>query len=438
MSMSKTLSYGTDILFIIFAVYLFFYYFDIFLKRRKRTVLSMIGLVIFMAWQFEMSSVNLLPAYGNIIVTIITTLFAVAQIYEGKFWNKCIFTIAFNAIWMLIETISGNILLTYCCEFTDLQALGTLGSFTSKIVFMIAITALKRVFTKDEIKELPVRYSFMLVLIPIGSIYIMNNIFMLGYKLHSNRANIQSAVTAVILLGVNVLVFYIYIKLADDLQLRRMTSVYEQQLDLCERHQQERELSILRLRDMRHNMKNNLVSILAYAENGDNEKIIRFVNEIMEEGGIKTSTVTNSGNIVIDSLIGYWYVEAKKVGIDFSVNLNIPMEMPFRGADICLILGNLLENAVEAAQKAECKKYIRLHMKYDKNNLLLFVENNYKGVLIKTKDKRLKSTKTDAENHGVGLSSVYRIAAKYHGVVTIDDDVANRFLIRVVLYGKQE
>ena len=438
MSMSKTLSYGTDILFIIFAVYLFFYYFDIFLKRRKRTVLSMIGLVIFMAWQFEMSSVNLLPAYGNIIVTIITTLFAVAQIYEGKFWNKCIFTIAFNAIWMLIETISGNILLTYCCEFTDLQALGTLGSFTSKIVFMIAITALKRVFTKDEIKELPVRYSFMLVLIPIGSIYIMNNIFMLGYKLHSNRANIQSAVTAVILLGVNVLVFYIYIKLADDLQLRRMTSVYEQQLDLCERHQQERELSILRLRDMRHNMKNNLVSILAYAENGDNEKIIRFVNEIMEEGGIKTSTVTNSGNIVIDSLIGYWYVEAKKVGIDFSVNLNIPMEMPFRGADICLILGNLLENAVEAAQKAEGKKYIRLHMKYDKNNLLLFVENNYKGVLIKTKDKRLKSTKTDAENHGVDLSSLNLINNKYHGVVTIDDDVANRFLIRVVLYGKQE
>lgn len=438
MSMSKILSYGTDILFIIFAVYLFFYYFDIFLKRRKRTVLSMIGLVIFMAWQFEMSSVNLLPAYGNIIVTIITTLFAVAQIYEGKFWNKCIFTIAFNAIWMLIETISGNILLTYCCEFTGLQALGTLGSFTSKIVFMIAITALKRVFTKDEIKELPVRYSFMLVLIPIGSIYIMNNIFMLGYRLHSNRANIQSAVTAVILLGVNVLVFYIYIKLADDLQLRRMTSVYEQQLDLCERHQQERELSILQLRDVRHNMKNNLVSILAYAENGDNEKIIRFVNEIMEEGGIKTSTVTNSGNIVIDSLIGYWYVEAKKVGIDFSVNLNIPMEMPFRGADICLILGNLLENAVEAAQKAEGKKYIRLHMKYDKNNLLLFVENNYKGVLIKTKDKRLKSTKTDAGNHGVGLSSVYRIAAKYHGVVTIDDGVTNRFLIRVVLYGKQK
>ena len=42
----------------------------------------------------------------------------------------------------------------------------------------------------------------------------------------------------------------------DDLQLRRMTSVYEQQLELCERHQQERELSMLQLRDIKHNMKN--------------------------------------------------------------------------------------------------------------------------------------------------------------------------------------
>lgn len=93
-----------------------------------------------------------------------------------------------------------------------------------------------------------------------------------------------------------------------------MNAVYEQQLELCERHQQEREISTLQLRDVRHNMKNNLVSILAYAENKECEKIIGFVNEIMEEGGVTISTITNSGNIVIDSLIGYWYVTAKIKG----------------------------------------------------------------------------------------------------------------------------
>ena len=87
----------------------------------------------------------------------------------------------------------------------------------------------------------------------------MNNIFQLSYEVNNVNADFKSAVTAIILLFVNILIFYIYIKLAEDLQLRRMTSVYEQQLELCERHQQEREVSMLQLRDAKHNMKNNLV-----------------------------------------------------------------------------------------------------------------------------------------------------------------------------------
>ena len=292
--------------------------------------------------------------------TTIVTFVSVMTAYEGEFWNKCIFAFVFNAIWMMIETLSGYVLLSYCNRFTHLQVFGILGSFISKLIFLVLIFALKKVLMNDEIKELSVKYSVMLVLIPTGSIYVMNEIFLFSYKIDSNRANFHSAIAAIILLCMNVLIFYIYMKLTDDLRLKRMNAVYEQQLELCERHQQEREISTLQLRDVRHNMKNNLVSILAYAENKECEKIIGFVNEIMEEGGVTISTITNSGNIVIDSLIGYWYVTAKNKGIDFTVTISIPMKMPFKGADICLILGNLLENAVEAAEKVNGKRKILL------------------------------------------------------------------------------
>ena len=314
----------------------------------------------------------------------------------------------------------------------------SVGSFVSKIFFMLVIFALKKVFTDEEIKELPAKYSILLVLIPTGSIYIMNNIFMLGFTVDNNHASFNSAITAIILLGMNVLIFYIYMKLADDLCLRRMTSIYEQQLELCERHQQEREISILRLRDAKHNMKNNLVSILAYAENREYEKITAFVNEILGTGGMITTDISHSGNIVIDSLISYWFMAAKQKKIEFSVDICVPMMMPFKGADVCLILGNLLENAVEAAEKVEGKRQIKIKIKYDKNNLLVFVSNSYSGTLIKTKDNRLKSTKADAENHGVGLSSVYRAITKYHGAVVIDDSIPECFIIRVLLYGNQK
>lgn len=139
----------------------------------------------------------------------------------------------------------------------------------------------------------------------------MNNIFMLGFANNTGRTRINSTFTVLILLGMNILIFYVYMKLADDLRLRRMAAVYEQQLELCERHQQERELSMLQLRDIKHNMKNNLISILAYAENKEYEKMTGFIEEIMGEGGMVIASISNSGNIVIDSLIGYWYVTAQ-------------------------------------------------------------------------------------------------------------------------------
>ena len=436
MLLNRVVLNSVNVLLIMFALYLFSYYFDMFFTKKKKKIILVTGYSIFIMWQLILLNANILPVYINISITIVITFISAMLVYEGGSWNKCIFTLAFNAIWMMIETVSGYVLSIFCNRFIHSQAYEIFGSVISKLLFLLIIFSLKKLFFDDGITEFSVKYSIMLILIPIGSIYVMNEIFLFSYKINDDRAYFHSAIAALILLCLNVLIFYIYVKLTDDLQLRRMTSVYEQQLELCERHQQEREISTLQLRDIKHNMKNNLISILAYAEQKKCEKIIEFVNDIMEDGGLSISTIVNSGNIVIDSLIGYWYEIAKKKDIDFSINLSVPMKMDFKGADICLILGNLLENAVEAAEKVKGNKYIKIQMKYDKNNLLIFLMNSYQGKLIKTKDKNLKSTKSDAGNHGVGLPSVYRAVAKYYGTVNIDDSVPERFLIRVILYGR--
>lgn len=233
----------------------------------------------------------------------------------------------------------------------------------------------------------------------------------------------------------NVLIFYICIKRAVHVRLRRMESVYERQVQACVRRQQENEQSIQQLRDVKHNLKNYLVSILIYAEHNQCEEIIRFVHEIMENCSMKPSAVANSGNLVIDALVGYWHAAAEQAGIDFTTDICIPVDMPFRDADVCLILGNLLENAVEAASKGKNEKIIKIYMKYGKGNLLLYVMNNYEGQLIKKRNNGFRTTKQDAGEHGVGIPSVQRAAAKYHGQVSIDDSNPGFFQIQVVLYG---
>ena len=423
-----------DILPTVFTAYIFFFYFNIFFEKKKRSIRVLTGIIVFVFWQLSIPEiVRILPAARNIGVTVGVTLFAVISIFEGKIWKKCFFVIIFDAVWMLVETLVNNLLMLYCEYLAVSQRFG---AFVSKLLFFAVILALKKIFTNEEIKELPAGHNILLVFIPVGSIYIMNAVFTLAYSTSWEYAEVYSLMSVVILLVINVLVFYVYIKLADDLQVKRMNVVYEQQLELCERHQEETEISMLQIRDVRHSMRNHFISILAYAERGECDEIIQFVDDVIEDGKLELSGTVNTGNIVTDSLVGYWERIAEQKGIEFRSELSIPMEMPFKGADISLILGNLLENAVEGAGKEEKRKYIRLKIKYDKKNLLIMVENSYKGKLVKGRGEELRTTKTDKDNHGIGLSSVRRVVGKYHGTVSIDDSIPECFVIRMVLYGE--
>ena len=423
-----------DILPTVFTAYIFFFYFNIFFEKKKRSIRVLTGIIVFVFWQLSIPEiVRILPAARNIGVTVGVTLFAVISIFEGKIWKKCFFVIIFDAVWMLVETLVNNLLMLYCEYLAVSQRFG---AFVSKLLFFAVILALKKIFTNEEIKELPAGHNILLVFIPVGSIYIMNAVFTLAYSTSWEYAEVYSIMSVVILLVINVLGFYVYIKLADDLQVKRMNVVYEQQLELCERHQEETEISMLQIRDVRHSMRNHFISILAYAERGECDEIIQFVDDVIEDGKLELSGTVNTGNIVTDSLVGYWERIAEQKGIEFRSELSIPMEMPFKGADISLILGNLLENAVEGAGKAEKRKYIRLKIKYDKKNLLIMVENSYKGKLVKGRGEELRTTKTDKDNHGIGLSSVRRVVGKYHGTVSIDDSIPECFVIRMVLYGE--
>lgn len=423
---------GIDILRVLFTIYIFFHFFSIFLGRKKSGVRVTIGVLILAAWQIDIfGMISVIPIEWNIVMSMGFTLFAVLNIFEGKFAEKCFFAIIFDTLWMLAETLVGNLLMIYCEAIADSRIIG---SCVSKILFFVVVVALKKVFMKEEVRELSSRYGMGLIFISAGSVYIMNAVFVLSNGINKESAETYSLVSVVILLLVNVLIGYIYIKLADDQQIRRKNTVYEQQLELCERHQEETELATLQMRDVKHNMRNNLISILAYAEKGECEKVISFINDVMEEGRLKTFKVATTGNIVIDSLVEYWQMIAEKEEIEFQAELSIPMEMQFKGADISLILGNLLENAVEGAEKAEKRKYIKLSVKYDRKNLLIMVENSYEGKLKKIKGE-LRTTKEDTANHGIGLASVRRAARKYQGTVFVDDTIPECFLVRVVLYG---
>ena len=94
MLVNKMLMYVTEILLVIFAIFLFSYYFSIFFTRRKKKVTIVIGYTVFAVWQLMLLNASILPVYINISVTIVITFISVMCVYEGRNLNKCIFVLA--------------------------------------------------------------------------------------------------------------------------------------------------------------------------------------------------------------------------------------------------------------------------------------------------------------------------------------------------------
>ena len=123
----------------------------------------------------------------------------------------------------------------------------------------------------------------------------------------------------------------------------------------------------------------------------------------------------------------------KENGIQFLLKIFIPEELPVNQCDLGVVLGNALDNAIEATEKCnENNKNIEIAMGIKKQSLVLVIKNPYEGSLKQDKSGKLISTKNDFRRHGYGISSIQKVADKYGGDVIIETQ-DGKFVLTVMM-----
>ena len=114
--------------------------------------------------------------------------------------------------------------------------------------------------------------------------------------------------------------------------------------------------------------------------------------------------------------------------------IKTPDALPYKSSDLCIVLGNLLDNAIEATEKLEDEeeKQIFIKLIYQKKRLLIEIRNPYRGSLKKGRSGDYLSGKNDQENHGIGLKSVRKVVEKYDGTLDIHTE-NQQFQITIIL-----
>ncbi|MBQ9949109.1 MAG: GHKL domain-containing protein [Clostridia bacterium] len=165
------------------------------------------------------------------------------------------------------------------------------------------------------------------------------------------------------------------------------------------------------LRTNKHDFNLHLRTILGMSKNSD--EICEYVEQLLSEPA-QVQMRINTGNVSLDALISEHMMRADTAGISFSSKLFIPERLPMPVTEFCSILGNLLDNALEASKKITDKAYIRLSVTPENDMLRIYVENSSDGNYKKLHE-RLLTTKKDSLEHGLGLARINFLVRKYGG-----------------------
>lgn len=376
---------------------------------------------------------------ATVFFDMVCCLFFCMILYDGRFRKKLVWAVVIELLGMLTETIVGYIFICTGLGFNS-NSTKILGSFISKTILLIILIGMK-VFHFSRLKrDIPFTYWCIVFAIPLGSIFVLNTLFSMCEITNDKNITISALLSSAFIMAVNFIVLNIYENLSNRLEIMKQQIIFNKQIELCHHQIQEREESNLNIRNIKHDMQNHLVCIWEYMEKEDWQYAKKYIEDLLNcKDNFKMNSHIESGNIVIDALLNYKNHVMKKMGIEMKTHIEVPYNFCFNAADICMILGNCLDNSIEAVSKIEDKKnkIVKVEIIYRKNSLLLQISNPYIGTLKKDMDGNFVTTKPDAENHGIGLNSVRKATKKYDGLVNISTK-NNVFTVQILLYSARE
>lgn len=322
----------------------------------------------------------------NLILNTLPILLITLQYYSS--WSKKIFSVISScAVGMFIDwmgfAVFGN---------TEIIESG----FIQAIIFLILCSLFRYYYKNQEDYSFKSRYSWLLILIAVGTALIG--------VLTVNEDSSYDYLIALILLFINFLNFYIYnleqesFKAQHKLKLIETSNyAYQNQIKIMNESQQ-------KIRFLRHDFYRHINKLKNLSEENDVQSIKQYLNE-MEDAVVVKKEYSKTGNDDVDSLLNYELSLAAEFGAEIIYDVNLPEKLNISSFDITIILGNLMDNAIEALRNSE-KKLLKVNIQFNKGIIRIDIENSY--------DPKYKK-KHDGREHGIGLLSVENTLQKYHG-----------------------
>ena len=375
-------------------------------------------------FEWNVPVINLI---GNVLA-----LFLITLNYKSNMFKRIACAVLLYAFMLLVEVgvavSTGYLGVSALTQGTYAKPLGMI--VVSIILFAVSLIFqhIKKLKNNEVIK---LEEWIAIIVVPVASIYVLINA--LDYD------DIEQSVAigmVIAMLLIHIIIFHLYEVLLVSYQDKLSSAVYEQERKYyytqCN-YMAKNEEEIMR---MKHDMKNHLLALSEYFKACESEQGEAYISELIgEKLSDRNDRWSDTGNMAIDSVINFKLNEANHKKVIVHADISAPNDLQLEASDITVIIGNLLDNAIQAVMKLpEEQRKINTLLQYDKGRLFIKIENSFDGN-IKKKDGRFETMKTGAD-HGYGMKNVERVLEKYEGCVQYEHD-EHMFYAKCMIYVKE-
>lgn len=364
---------------------------------------------------YSIFGVSVIYAVCNCLGIIGLTLF-----YQGA-WKK--------HLWVSLMIFSIDMACSLTVYFAFGQEFAIQPQAIQTLLLLISVTVISHISYPADSKEMAFdkRQTYILIVIPATSVFI------LCVLLYGRSGGAEALLICVSTLIINLSVFFLYHMMVENYRNVRENDIYKQQT-----YAYKNQLAVImesqsRIKALKHDMKNHMLALQMLIQKKDWEEAESYLNS-MQDFMANPLEYISTGNDTIDSLLNYKLQRAKDVLNTVEAKINIPEKLILHSFDLNVVLGNLLDNAIEAASQTE-EKELKIAIKLDKGVLFINIRNSCRGIP-EGKAQRLETTKEDVSNHGIGLRNVRIIVEKYHGDIDFTCE-GGKFETDIIMYVKE-
>ncbi len=326
-------------------------------------------------------------------------IIGVTCFYRGA-WEKKIWI---SMVFFCMDTGSGAAVSLAGSENTRMQQ-----SAVSALLLLICVAVVCHIPDPKESREkaLDKKQMFLLSAIPMLSVMVFRGL------MYGSVDRLTAVFVCVVVLALNLCVFYLYHILSQNYVQLREQDIYKQQTIAYQNQFEVMKESQSRIRALRHDMKNHMLALEGLAKSAKQDKVIEYlmsIQEFMEN----PSEHIYTGNEALDSLLNYKLQRAKEELKKVETDIVLPEKMNLHSFDFNVIVGNLLDNAIAASIRTD-ERFLKLCIRMENGILFLYMANSCMGIPEGVCEIRRLSEKSLA-GHGIGLTNVQRIVEKYHG-----------------------